>query len=200
MQQGRWRRHYFQSNGLLYYLILLNCRIFDREEAFTHAEASLAADVVSQGRGLIIALNKMDLVQKKYHAKIEYLVAKKVRKITPEVGSPIQVPISALKSEGTENIFPAASNLYSMWNRRIPTGKLNKWLQTLISEKPVGGGKEIKRIKYISQVKSRPPTFVAFLSSKAPLSHAAQRFIANQIRQEFGLDGIPARVIVRRGD
>jgi predicted GTPase len=106
--------------------------------------------------------------------------------------------MSALNGVGTQELLPKIISAYSQWNRRISTGKLNSWLRKEIVKYMEGGGKDISRIKYLSQVKSRPPTFVAFLSGKAQLGESTQRFIANKLRQEFSLDGVPLRILFRR--
>jgi len=184
-----------QLNFLKYVL----CRIIERKTALTHAEASLAAEAVAQGRGLIIALNKIDKMNGEQYNTVCELVREKLEDITPEIGLPVQLPISALNGDGTDAILPSVLNLYSTWNKRVSTGKLNAWLQKEIASRyQEGGGKEIQRVKYLSQVKARPPSFVAFVSGKAPLSDTVQRFLANRLRDDFGLQGVPVRVIVRR--
>lgn len=125
------------------------------------------------------------------------LVQQDLTRVTPELGQGTMIPISALEGSGVPGILPAAMAAYETWNKRISTGKLNSWLQKEITRRFEGGGKEIGRIKYVSQVKSRPPSFVAFVSGKSSLSDATCRFLANSIRQEFNLESIPIRITVR---
>ncbi|KAI8109750.1 hypothetical protein M9434_001029 [Picochlorum sp. BPE23] len=181
-------------------LLLIDCtRVLRRDTGLTHAEAALAADAVAQGRALIVCLNKVDMVSShpgQYEHIID-LVQQDLTRVTPELGQGTMIPISALQGSGVPGILPAAMAAYETWNRRIPTGKLNSWLQKESKLRFEGGGKEIGRIKYVSQVKSRPPSFVAFVSGKSSLSDATCRFLANSIRKEFNLESIPIRITVR---
>jgi predicted GTPase len=172
--------------------------VLERNAGLTHAEATLAADAIAQGRALILCLNKVDMASRKELQSIANLVQKDIEDVTPEVGSATILPMSALNGVGTQELLPKIISAYSQWNRRISTGKLNSWLRKEIVKYMEGGGKDISRIKYLSQVKSRPPTFVAFLSGKAQLGESTQRFIANKLRQEFSLDGVPLRILFRR--
>lgn len=173
-------------------------RVIERDAGLTHAEATLAADVIAQGRALILCLNKVDIASRKELQTIVNLVQRDIEDVTPEVGSATILPMSALNGVGTQELLPSITNAYSQWNRRVSTGKLNSWLRKEMVKYMEGGGKDISRIKYLSQVKSRPPTFVAFLSGKAQLGESTQRFVANKLRQEFGLNGIPLRILFRK--
>jgi len=172
--------------------------VIERDAGLTHAEATLAADVIAQGRALILCLNKVDIASRKELQTIVNLVQRDIEDVTPEVGSATILPMSALNGVGTQELLPSITNAYSQWNRRVSTGKLNSWLRKEMVKYMEGGGKDISRIKYLSQVKSRPPTFVAFLSGKAQLGESTQRFVANKLRQEFGLNGIPLRILFRK--
>ena len=171
--------------------------MLQRDAGLTHAESALTADVIAQGRALILCLNKVDMASKKELQTILNLVQRDIEDVIPEVGSATILPMSALNGVGTPKLLPSIISAYSQWNRRISTGKLNSWLQKEISRYIEGGGKDISRIKYLSEVKSRPPTFVAFLSGKAQLGESTQRFVANKLRQEFSLDGVPLRILFR---
>lgn len=176
----------------------LSCRVIEREAGLTHAEATLAANVVAQGRALIVVLNKMDQAKGSMHQMVQNLVQKELERVTPELGIARMLAVSAIEGRGVGALLPLVKSIYNTWNKRISTGKLNSWLRKEIQTRFEGGGKEIQRIKYISQVKGRPPTFVAFLSGKAPLPDSVQRFLGNRLREVFGLEGVPVRVIVRR--
>jgi ribosome-associated GTPase EngA len=180
-------------------VLVVDCsRVLERKIGFTHAEASLAADAVAQGRALIVCLNKVDVTDHASYQTVVDLVQQDLERVTPELGYGTLLPISALDGKGVGSILPAVTNVYKTWNTRIPTGKLNSWLQAETQQKLFsGGGKNIQRIKYLSQVKSRPPTFVAFVSGKASLDDSTKRFVANRLRDDFGLEGIPLRITVR---
>ena len=173
-------------------------RILQRRAGLTHAEASLAADAVAQGRGLIVCLNKVDTAEHGSYTTALRLVQKDLQNVAPEIGFGDILPISALEGTGVQSILPAVQRVYKTWNHRIPTGKLNAWLKKLTEQKiHEGGGKNIQRIKYVSQVKARPPTFVAFVSGRASLDDATCRFLSNSLRHDFKMDGVPLRITVR---
>lgn len=178
---------------------MLECRVVKRNAGLTHAEAALAADAVAQGRALIVCLNKVDMLSSdagEYEHVID-LVQQDLTRVTPELGQGTMIPLSALQGDGVHGILPAAIQAYKTWNTRISTGKLNSWLQKEIRKRFEGGGKEIGRIKYLSQVKSRPPSFIAFVSGKSSLDDPTCRFLANRIREDFKLESIPIRITVR---
>ena len=179
-------------------LVIDYLRVLERGAGLTHAEASLAADAVAQGRGLIVCLNKVDTAEHGSLTKAVQLVQKDLQRVTPEIGYGDILPISALEGTGVTSIVSAVKRVYKTWNQRIPTGRLNSWLQKLTEQKLLdGGGKNIQRIKYVSQVKARPPTFVAFVSGKASLDDATCRFLSNSLQRDFDMDGVPLRITVR---
>ena len=126
-------------------------------------------------------------------------IRESLKQVTPELGDAAMVlPLSAIEGAGVDKIIPSIQKVYQTWNARIPTAKLNAWLKELkIQKAHVGGGNSVWRIKYLSQVKSRPPTFVAFISGKTKLGDSVERFVANSLRDEFDLAGVPLRVIQR---
>lgn len=178
----------------------------------THAEAALVADAVAQGRAVVVGLNKVDLLLEDSfsgkstptsrdvrESRAVEAIRESLRRVTPELGDSATIlPISATHGSGIDEIIPAIQNVYGKWNARMPTGKLNAWLRELKLEKAhVGGGNTVSRIKYLSQVKSRPPTFVVFVSGKSKLGDSVGRFLANRLRDDFDLHGVPVRVIQR---
>lgn len=168
------------------------------DEGFTHQEATLAADVAREGRALLIAANKLDtLTPQEARRAIELVEDAALDALADVRGVPI-VGMSAFTGRGAEALLPIALDIHSTWNQRISTSRLNKWIEGLIQSRPVGGGSELRRVKYLSQVKARPPTFVVFVSGSAALPDATKRFLMNQIREEFGFGGVPVRVTVRR--
>lgn len=179
-------------------LVIDYSKVLHRRAGLTHAEAALASDAVAQGRALIVCLNKVDCGSKASCQRALRLVREDLQRVAPEIGYGSVLPISALDGGGVDTILPAIRRVYATWNRRIPTGKLNTWLQKHTQQKlHDGGGKNIQRIKYLSQVKARPPTFVAFVSGKAALDESTSRFLGNSLRNDFEMNGVPVRVTVR---
>jgi ribosome-associated GTPase EngA len=183
-------------------LLVVDCsRMVGRERVtgLTHAEASLAAEVVSQGRSLVVGLNKVDVCSAVQYQEVLERVQSDMERVTPELGEGLIVPLSARDGVGVDDVVTAIQDSYKTWNRRIPTAKLNKWLRDLSREKAhAGGGNSVSCIKYLSQVKSRPPTFVAFVSSKTKLKDSVQRFVCNRLRDDFDLHGVPTRLVTRQ--
>lgn len=179
-------------------LVLDALRVAEREEGMTHAEASLASNVVAEGRSLVVVLNKMDALPSEHQRQSAMeMVHEAVEGAAPGTNA-VVLGVSAVTGQGAGSILPAALSCYTTWNTRVSTARLNRWLEGLAdSLAGGGGGAEVRRIKYVSQIKARPPTFVAFVSGAATFPDAAQRFLANRIRNEFQLQGVPLRVIVR---
>ena len=201
-------------------LLVVDCaRVLEKLEAYkgstrdsvlSHAEAALAADAVRQGRALVVGLNKVDMcgsvtlngiVQSEsvLESRAVEAIRESLKQATPELGDAAMVlPLSAIDGAGVDKIVPSIQKVYDTWNARIPTAKLNAWLKELKVQKAhVGGGNSVRRIKYLSQVKSRPPTFVAFVSGKTKLGDSVERFVANSLRDEFDMAGVPLRVVQR---
>ena len=178
-------------------LVVDAVRALELGEGLTHAEAALAAAAANEGRALIVVANKIDALSNSKATQALELVQEAVVKAAPGLRGGAVIAASALTGHGTQSLLPAAVEAYEMWNRRIPTSKLNRWLDGVVAALPRGGGSELTRIKYISQVKSRPPTFVVFVSGSSPFNDPSQRFLSNLIRTEFGLEGVPLRVTIR---
>jgi len=92
-------------------------------------------------------------------------------------------------------------DLYDLWNKRISTGALNRWLEGIIDQHPppLTGGHRIK-LRYITQAKTRPPTFVIFASRPEKLPESYSRYLVNALREDFALPGVPLRIHAKKGD
>ncbi|KAL4448459.1 hypothetical protein ABPG75_005678 [Micractinium tetrahymenae] len=173
-------------------------RALELKEGLTHREVTLANDVVAEGRLLLIVANKLDALAPAQREQALALIRQTVEDSLPDVsGAPI-IGMSALTGKGADKLLPAALKMYERWNQRVPTAKLNRWVEQTAAQYQVGGGKELNRIAYISQVKARPPTFVVWVRGSAPLSVPSTRFVAAQIRKQFGFGGVPLRIQVRQ--
>ena len=159
----------------------------------------IAEQVINEGRALIIAINKWDIM--KTPSQSMQKLKDRVTKSLPQArGVPI-IPLSAATGKNVHLLMPEAIRIFELWNKRIATSKLNQWL-TLMTERhppPIRNGRRI-RIKYITQAKTRPPTFVIFSSKEKKLPEAYKRFLINGIRTDFGLPGIPIRLLIRKSD
>lgn len=178
-------------------LVIDACRALELDTGLTHAEAALAARVVAEGRVLLVVANKMDALSPVGAHDALDLVQSAVAAAAPEARGMEVIGASALTGRGAGALMPTVLRAYDTWNRRVPTAQLNRWLKETCAGLAPGGGNELRRVKYLSQIKTRPPTFVAFASGASPFNDASARFLGNQIKKEFGLRGVPVRVTVR---
>ena len=162
-------------------------------------DLTIARQVIEEGRILMIAVNKWDIVKNRMQAM--QALDDRLQTSLPQVrGIPI-IQLSALTGQNINKLIPAAFKIFEVWNQRISTGKLNQWL-TMMTERhppPIKSGRRI-RIRYITQAKTRPPTFIIFSSKGTELPEAYKRFLVNGIREDFNLLGVPIRILARKGN
>jgi len=118
----------------------------------------------------------------------------------PQVKGVSTVTISAHQGRNLEKMLDAMLEAYELWNRRVSTGRLNRWLAYMTERHPppLARGRRV-RLRYVTQVKSRPPTFAAWVSQPTELPEAYTRYLVNGMREDFGLPGVPIRFNLRRG-
>jgi GTP-binding protein len=119
----------------------------------------------------------------------------------PEIRGVELVTFSALTGRGLNRLMPAVMKAYQAWDSRISTSRLNRWLDgaTQAHPPPAPSGRRIK-LRYMTQVKARPPTFVAFCSRPDELPDSYMRYLMNGIRETFDLWGTPIRIRLKKGD
>lgn len=173
--------------------------MIDAERPFEHQDLTIGDLVTEEGRALVVAVNKWDLISEK-QALLRELRETAAEKLAQVPGVPL-VPISALAERGLDRLLGAVMQVYEAWNRRVPTPDLNRWLREATERHapPAQKGRRIK-IRYIAQVSTRPPTFVAFASQPKGLPRAYVRYLTNGIRETFDLSGIPIRFVLRKGE
>ncbi len=172
--------------------------LLDATQALEKQDLTIADLVAREGRALVIAVNKWDLVDDKRHAGKELRL--EVERLLPQVsGIPI-VTLSAKTGRGLNELMPAVMKVYQTWNSRVPTAKLNDWLQfqTQRHPPPAPSGRRIK-LRYMTQIKTRPPTFALFCSNAKDIPESYKRFLINGLRSDFDLQGVPVRVNLRQG-
>src|SRR5262249_18795553 len=108
------------------------------------------------------------------------------------------VPLSALTGAGVERLLPAVRRAYAVWNTRLPTAALNRWFEQALTRHPppLVSGRRLK-LRYVTQAKARPPTFVAFGTRAERLPEDYQRYLVNGLREAFDLPGTPIRLQLR---
>ncbi len=172
--------------------------MMDATEPFEKQDLQLADLVAEEGRALVLALNKWDRVPDK-EARLRTLKLDLEETLTQVRGVPM-VPISALSGDGLDRLMQAVLDVYATWNKRVPTAALNRWLLAMTERHPPPAvtGRRIK-LKYLAQSKTRPPTFYLSCSRPEALPEAYRRYLVNGIREDFGLAGVPIRLMVRSG-
>lgn len=181
--------------------------VLDAEEvvkarrSMTHAEVVIARRAVEEGRGLVVIVNKMDLLKGKRNStlfdKVMEAVPLEIQTVIPQItGIPV-VFTSALEGRGRIAVMRQVIDTYEKWCSRLSTSRLNRWLRKVMSRHSWKDQAAQPKIKYFTQVKARPPTFVAFTSGKTQLSDTDLRFLTKSLKEDFDLGGIPIRIMQR---
>ena len=171
------------------------CLLIDSLDAFTSQDMRIIREITDQGKPLIILASKWDLVDFKYRTRAEKWMKKQINTYTGEVVNPKLIFISGKTGYNTLHILDSVITLYNNWNRRANTGLLNKWLTDIkkIQLMPQEDGRHLG-IRFITQIKIRPPTFYIYVNSSSLITPNFARFIQHSLGVEFGYDGIPVRV------
>jgi GTP-binding protein len=172
--------------------------LLDATAPLEKQDLTIAARALDEGRGVVVAVNKWDLVEDRREAMGR--VRDRLQASLPQAGGPPVVTFSALTGKGVEKLLPAAFALYDKWRVRVPTAQLNRWLAETLERHPppLGASGRRIRIRYMTQAKSRPPTFVAFASTPAELPESYLRYLQHGLREAFGLAGVPVRILLRK--
>ena len=171
----------------------------DAEQPLEHQDLTIADLVEQEGRALVLAINKWDLVADKQRTLKDLRETLGVR-LAQLPGVPL-VTLSALSGRGADRLDKAVFAAYERWNRRVPTPALNRWLKEATDRHtpPAVSGRRVK-LRYMTQPSARPPTFVAFCTRPEALPKAYLRYLTNSLRETFDLPGVPIRIKLRKGD
>ncbi len=170
--------------------------VLDAEVMLEKQDLLIAEHILNEGRALIIAVNKWDLVDDKAMA-LKKLEDRMESSLAQVPGVPI-VSLSALRGSNIPKLMDAVLNIFSVWNQRASTGRMNRWLAGMESQHPaplVNG--RPNRLRYITQIKTRPPTFAVWVSKPQDLPETYKRYLINGLRDMCDLHGIPVRLLVR---
>jgi GTP-binding protein len=175
-------------------IVVLDCTI-----PFEKQDVQIIDYVIREGRAPVIALNKWDLVEDRQETLKELLLVS--QESISQVKNMKVIPISGETGEGLDKLMEAVQEVDEAWNRRIPTSPLNRWLEGVQYHHPppAVSGRRIK-LKYVTQAKSRPPTFMVSSSRADALPDSYVKYLINSIRKEFDLDAVPIRLFVRKGE
>jgi GTP-binding protein len=170
--------------------------LMDAQKPFEEQDLRIADLIEREGRALVIGINKWDLAERRPGA-IKSLRAEADHWLPQVKGVPI-VAVSGLTGEGLDRLMQAVVGAHAVWNRRVATSALNRWLGEVTASHPppAASGRRI-RLDYITQPKSRPPSFVLFTSRADALPDAYRRYLVNSLRETFDLPGTPIRLALR---
>jgi GTPase len=172
--------------------------VLDAADMLEKQDLAIARLVIDEGRALVIAANKWDAIADKPVALRK--LKDRVERSLPDVRGIALVTLSARTGQNLDRLLTAVTEVYESWNRRIPTPELNRWLAAAVDQHPppLVKGRRIK-LRYMTQTKSRPPTFQLFGNQLDVLPDAYLRYLVNALRDRFDLPGTPVRVVVRKG-
>jgi GTP-binding protein len=170
--------------------------LLDATIPFEKQDLTIIDVVTKEGRALVIGLNKWDLIPNP-DAKLRELREEADRLLPQVKGMPV-IPVSGLTGKGLDKLLAAIMRVHEIWNIRISTGRLNRWLEGVIDSTPppAVSGRRIK-IRYMTQAKARPPHFIVFGNQLDSLPTSYERFLINGIRETFELKGVPIRISKR---
>jgi GTP-binding protein len=156
----------------------------------------IADYVLQEGRALLIAINKWDIAHD--HSQLFQGIKKALEDgLSQAPGVPL-LAVSAITGKGLDQLVAAAFEIRQVWSSRVSTGQLNRWFEEAVERNPppAPGGKRIK-LRYITQVSSRPPSFVIFGTRLEMLPDSYTRYLVNSMRRELGFGAVPVRLATR---
>jgi len=170
--------------------------VVDATEGLHDQDLQIAQLVEREGRACVIALNKWDAVADRSAARMA--VADRLEASLAQMRGVPVVPLSALTGAGMERLLPAVRRAHAVWNTRVPTAGLNRWFEQALARHPppLVSGRRLK-LRYVTQAKARPPTFVVFGTRAERLPEDYRRYLVNGLRQVFELPGTPIRLQLR---
>jgi len=172
--------------------------MLDATQAFEKQDLSIADLIAREGRAVVFVANKWDLVENRAGAYGE--LREKLDRLLPQVAGAPLAQVSVKTGEGFERIVPAIETAIAAWNSRASTAALNRFLEKALERHapPAVSGRRVK-IRYMTQVKARPPTFALFGNQLGALPDDYVRYLANGLREAFALKGTPIRFLMRSG-
>jgi GTPase len=173
--------------------------MIDAERGLEHQDLTIASMVLDEGRALVIAINKWDLIEAKQ--KVLKDLRETIDLKLAQAPGMQSVTLSALGERGLDKLMPAVFKTYDTWNKRISTPILNRWLKEVVDRHPppAVSGRRIK-LRYMTQPSARPPTFVAFCSRPEVMPTSYVRYLVNSLRETFKMPGVPIRFNLRKGE
>lgn len=172
--------------------------VLDAHQPLERQDLAIAGTVLQEGRALVIALNKWDNTNEQ-PAVLKELKARMAESLQQVKKIPV-IPISAKNGFALDKMMTEVFRMYDLWNKRVPTHRLNNFLEELKQAHPTPLARNGRRVpmKYMTQVSTRPPTFVIFTSNPDSLPDSYMRYVSNGLRECFGIEGVPIRIHLRK--
>jgi GTP-binding protein len=174
--------------------------LIDSNHVLDHQDAALAGEILREGRGLVIAINKIDEVKRDQESFMRD-VRKQIQELFPEVSGAAILGISAKTGHNVKKTIQFAIETYAQWQSYISTSKLMRWLDDAVATNSpkLYKGRQVK-LKYATQIKKRPPTIAVFTNHIKPLEGSYQRYLIKSFREYFNLTMTPVRLVFRKSD
>ena len=173
--------------------------MLDALQLLERQDLTIANMVAEEGRALVLALNKWDAVTER--EAVLKRMRERLETTLPQLQGVPLVPVSGLTGRGLDALMQAVFAADAVWNRRVPTPALNRWLAAIQERHPppLVGARRL-RLRYMTQVNTRPPSFALFASRPGELPESYRRYLVNALRQDFDLPGTPIRMMLRKGN
>jgi GTP-binding protein len=177
-------------------LLVVDSTELDEFGGLADQELQLAKLIEREGRGCVLVLNKWDATADRDMARKS--VSERLEKSLAQSKGLEVVTLSGLTGAGVEKLLPAVRRVHALWNTRVPTGELNRWFEQAQERHapPLVQGRRLK-LRYVTQAKARPPTFVVFGTRAEQMPEDYQRYLVNSLRETFSLPGVPIRLQLR---
>ena len=173
--------------------------VLDATVPFEKQDLQIADLIIREGRAPVIAFNKWDMIDHPQEMLAE--LREKTERLLPQVRGIQAVPVSAETGRGLDKLMEAVVRTHRVWNSRVSTGRLNRWLEGILAHHPppAVAGRRLK-IKYLTQAKTRPPGFVVSCSRPDAMPQSYVRYLTNSLREAFDMPGVPIRIALRTSD
>ncbi len=175
--------------------------VLDAADMLEKQDLAVAGRVIDEGRALVVAVNKTDLLadDRREANKAWRKLSDRLEASFAQVKDVPIVGFSALNGRGVERLMPKVFETYDIWNKRVKTPKLNRWLREMetLHPPPLANGRRI-RLRFMTQIKIRPPTFILSCSQPDELGDDYLRYLINRLRDDFDMPGVPIRLTMRK--
>lgn len=173
--------------------------MLDAREPPHKQDISIARYIADEGRALVIAANMWDAVEDK-SSSLRQIQDRLQRSLAQLRGIPV-IPISALHGDGLDPLMQACEQIYDVWTTRISTAMLNRWIAKMLEAHPppMIQGRRL-RIRYMTQIRTRPPTFALFASKIEEMPESYLRYLTSGLRTDFHLQAVPIRMVLRKNE